>query len=240
MNAFSRSVVIIASAFWRLLPQGMRRRWWLFRPFDGLARYCPVFRSRRGVLVIRMDGIGDMILFRNNLDHYADAFGVSANDITLLGCDSWASIAGDVFDGYRVTTINEHRYARRFFYRLKVNFQVRFLAPQITVGDAYFRRALMSDSLAWVAGAPRTVVALPYINERTRAEYTWYMSQGWEVIDTGAYPDHETVRHAAFIAAVTGRFRSMSPQLAIQRRKSPSVSTPWRMPDSVTTKISRD
>ena len=125
--------------------------------------------------------------------------------LTLLGCDSWSSIAGDVFDGYRVTTINEHRYARRLFYRLQVNFQVRFLAPQITVGDAYFRRALMSDSLAWVAGAPRTVVALPYINERTRAEYTWYMSQGWEVIDTGAYPDHETIRHAAFIAAVTGQ-----------------------------------
>ena len=229
MNALSRRVVIIASAFWRLLPQGMRRRWWLFRLFDGLARYWPVFRSRRGVLVIRMDGIGDMILFRNNLDHYADAFGVSANDITLLGCDSWSSIAGDVFEGYRVTTINEHRYARRLFYRLQVNFQVRFLAPQITVGDAYFRRALMSDSLAWVAGAPRTVVALPYINERTRAEYTWYMSQGWEVIDTGAYPDHETVRHAAFIAAVTGQSVAPATPVIAWREQAPpaEITAPY-------------
>ena len=48
------------------------------------------------------------------------------------------------------------------------------------------------------------------------------------------------LRQLGFIAAVTGRFRSMSSLSAIQRRKSPSVSTPWRMPDSVTTKISRD
>ncbi len=205
MNALSRHVLITASAFWRLLPQGMRRRWWLFRLFDSFIRRWPVLRRRRGVLVIRMDGIGDMILFRNSLDHYAAAFGVLASEITVLGCDSWASIADEVFEGYRVIAINEHGYARRLFYRLKVNFWVRFLAPQITVGDAYFRRALMLDSLAWVAAAPRTVVALPYINDRTRAEYTWYMSQGWEVIDTGAYPDHETARHAAFLAAVTGQ-----------------------------------
>ncbi len=205
MNALSRRVLITASAFWRLLPQGMRRRWWLFRLFDGLARRWPVFRGRRGVLVIRMDGIGDMILFRNSLDHYANAFGVQADQITVLGCDSWSSIASEVFGGYRVIAINEHRYARHLFYRLMINFRVRSLGPRITVGDSYFRRALMSDSLAWIAGAPRTIVALPYINERTRAEYTWYMSQGWEVIDTGVYPAHETVRHATFVAAVTGQ-----------------------------------
>ena len=210
MNALSHRVLITASAFWRLLPEGMRRRWWLFRLFDGLARRWPVFRGRRGVLVIRMDGIGDMILFRNSLDYYVNAFGVQADQITVLGCDSWSSIASEVFKGYRVIAINEHRYARHLFYRFIVNFRVRSLAPRITVGDSYFRRALMSDSLAWIAGAPRTVVALPYINERTRAEYTWYMSQGWEVIDTGAYPAHETVRHAAFVAAVTGQ--SVAPE----------------------------
>ena len=129
MNACSRRVMVTSSAFWRFLPQGMRRRWWLFRLFDGLVRRLPVFRGRQGVLVIRMDGIGDMILFRNSLDHYADAFGVSANEITVLGCDSWVSIAGDVFGGYRVIAINEHRYAQRLFYRIKVNLRVRFRAP---------------------------------------------------------------------------------------------------------------
>ncbi|MFQ5763594.1 MAG: hypothetical protein ACE5GT_01585, partial [Rhodospirillales bacterium] len=56
------------TAFWRALPSGMRRRWWLFRPFDVIARHWPVLKKPRGVLVVRMDGIGDMVLFRRALD----------------------------------------------------------------------------------------------------------------------------------------------------------------------------
>ncbi len=199
------TVEIKSGAFWRLLPKGMRRRWWLFRPFDWLARHLPLPIKRRGLVVIRMDGIGDMVLFRNSLDHYADAFDVDPTEITVIGCESWQPIAHEVFAGYKVMAINEHRYARHLLYRFTVNLKIRRLAPAITVTDAYFRRALMADSLAWVANAPRTVVALPYINEPTRVEYTWYMSQGWEVIDTGPYPRHEIVRHAAFVSAIAGR-----------------------------------
>ena len=57
-----------ASWFWRLLPAGMRRRWWLFRLFDIIARHWPVFGASRGTLVVRMDGIGDMVLFRQALE----------------------------------------------------------------------------------------------------------------------------------------------------------------------------
>ncbi|MEK9722246.1 MAG: glycosyltransferase family 9 protein [Rhodospirillaceae bacterium] len=197
-------VPVPASPFWRLLPQGMRRRWWLFRIFDSMARNRLITRPKRGLLVIRMDGIGDMVLFRNSLDAYADAFGVAPHDITILGCKSWEAVTPEIFDGYRVIAIDEHRYARRLWYRMWVNKKVRWLNAATVVCDAYFRRAMMADSLAWVANAVRTVVALPYINERTRAEYTWYMSQGWEVVDTGQYPAHEVVRHAAFVAYLTG------------------------------------
>jgi len=156
------AVAVTSNAFWRLLPAGMRRRWWMFRPFDWLARHFPVFKARRGLLAVRMDGIGDMVLFRASLEHYAEAFGVAKSEITVLGCESWQSIADKVFAGYRVVSINEHAYARRPLYRFRVNLMVRRMAPKITAVDAYFRRALMADSLARVAGAPRTVVSLPY------------------------------------------------------------------------------
>ena len=84
---------INASTFWRFFPGAMRRRWWLFRPFDLIARNLPLFFSRKGVLVVRMDGIGDMTLFRQSLEYYAEAFGVTTQDITVLGCKSWAAIA---------------------------------------------------------------------------------------------------------------------------------------------------
>lgn len=226
MNTSASRINIKASPFWRVLPNGMRRRWWLFRAFDLLVRYLSLPKRRRGLLAVRMDGIGDMVLFRTSLEHYTRAFGIATADITVLGCNSWRSIADEVFKGYRVICINEHAYARQSLYRFFVNLKVRALAPSITVIDAYFRRAMMADSLAWVANAPRTVVALPYINERTRAEYTWYLSQGWEVIDTGPYPTHEIVRHAAFLSHISGHeFIPEPPSIRWPARVGPAYIT---------------
>ncbi len=192
------------SRFWRLLPAGMRRRWWLFRLFDLIAYHWPVLGPHHGLLVVRMDGIGDMVLFRGALDRYAEAFGVAASEITVLGCESWAPLAPALFEGYRVETINEHAYARRPLYRLQVNLRVRAMAPAIVVNDSYFRRALMADSLTWVCRAPRSIVSLPYISERTRPEFAYYLSQVDVVVDTGPYSTHETVRHYRFLSAVAG------------------------------------
>lgn len=209
------------SSFWRTFPARMRRRWWMFRPLDVIARHWPVLRRRRGLLVVRMDGIGDMVLFRPALDAHAEAFGIERKDITVLGCDSWGPIAREIFEGYRVVTLNEHAYARRPLYRFKINLLVRGLAPEVAVCDSYLRRALMADSLVWVSGAKRTVVSLPYINEPTRPEYTHYLSQVSEIVNTGVYPTHEVVRHFRFVSQVAGREIAPVP---------PRISWPERTP----------
>jgi len=212
-----------ASRFWRALPSGMRRRWWLFRPLDLIARHWPLFKPRRGVLVIRMDGIGDMVLFRRALDHYAESFGVDRSDISVLGCASWGPIADTVFEGYRVHAIDEHAFARRPLYRFAVSLWVRNLAPAVTVTDSYFRRALMADSLAWVASAPRRISSLPYINEPTRSEFMYYMSQDTEVINTGDYPTHEVTRHYRFLSALAGKWIEPEPPRIPWRAAKPPV-----------------
>ena len=106
---------------------------------------------------------------------------------------------------------------------------VHHLTPTITVCDAYFRRALMADSLAWVAGAPRTVVSLPYINEPTRAEFTYYLSQVDEIIDTGPYPTHEMTRHFRFLSHISGTEIAPTPSRLTwpDRRSSLAPATPY-------------
>lgn len=204
-------VSINASRFWRLFPAGMRRRWWLFRSLDLLARHWPVFKKRMGILVIRMDGIGDMVLFRPSLDHYADALGVAKEDITVLGCHSWGPITDAVFGEYNVVTIDEHAYARRPLYRFRINLMVRHLAPQTTVCDSYLRRAMMADSLVWVSGADKTITSMPYVNEPTRSEFTYYLSQCDEIIDTGPYPTHEIDRHFTFVSRLAEKTIQATP-----------------------------
>ena len=209
-----------AAWFWRALPSGMRRRWWLFRLFDQIARHWPVRGRRSGLLVVRMDGIGDMVLFRCALDDYADIFDVARENITVLGCKSWGPIADIVFDGYRLLVIDENAFARQPFYRFKVGLQVRRLAPAVTVCDSYFRRAMMADSLVWLASAPKTIVSLPFINEPTRPEFNYYLSQVDAIIDTGPYPSHEINRHYRFLTGYSGR--TIAPKLpAIKWRDRP-------------------
>ncbi|MDP6787306.1 MAG: glycosyltransferase family 9 protein [Rhodospirillales bacterium] len=191
--------------FWRALPAGMRRRWWMFRLFDLMARHWPVFKRPRGLLVVRMDGIGDMVLFRRTLDHYATVFAVERSEITVLGCASWGAVTSEVFAGYRVHVIDEHAFARKPLYRFRVALWVRGLAPAVAVCDSYFRRALMADSLVWLSAAPRQVVSLPYISEATRSEFNYYLSQASQIIATGDYPTHEVIRHSRFVSALAGR-----------------------------------
>jgi hypothetical protein len=81
----------------RRRPRRWPRRWWLFHPLDLAVRLWPVGRRRRGVLVIRMDGIGDMVLFQGAFRHYPAALGVARSEITVLGGHSWARLAEMVY-----------------------------------------------------------------------------------------------------------------------------------------------
>ena len=190
--------------FWRILPLGMRRRWWLFRAFDLFVCFWPIFKARKGLVIVRMDGIGDMVLFRNALDHYENVFGIPKSEITIVGCKSWSPITNELFEGYQVFTIDEHSYGKSIFYRTYINFCVRFVSPEIVVSDSYFRRALIADSLVWVMNAPNSIVSYPYINEATRIEFQYYLSLVSRVVDTGLYPTHELVRHANFLTQIGG------------------------------------
>ena len=183
----------------------------------------PIFKSRRGLVIIRMDGIGDMVLFRQSLDHYAEAFSFDKSEITVIGCNSWQSISDEIFSGYKVLCINEHAYARKLLYRFSINLKMRLLAPKIVVSDAFFRRALMADSLTWAIGAPKTYVSYPYISERTRSEFTYYLSLATDVIDTGLYPIHELDRHAAFISYFCFEPVKALPPVLNWRDKTPNI-----------------
>jgi ADP-heptose:LPS heptosyltransferase len=212
------------SWFWRVLPSGMRRRWWLFRLFDLLARHWPLLAERKGALIVRMDGIGDMVLFRRSLENYCSVLGLSPSEVTILGCKSWGDVAGEIFAGYRLFMIDEHAFARQPFYRFKISLMVRRLAPAITICDSYLRRAMMADSLVWVASAPTSLVSLPFINEPTRTEFTYYLSQVDRIIDTGPYPTHEVVRHYRFLSELAGtEIAAQAPEIP-WRRRAPQIA----------------
>ena len=199
----------------------MRRRWWAFRLIDLLVALWPMTGPKRGLVVVRMDGIGDMVMFRRALDHYPAAFGVDSADVTVLGCHSWRSLTPIAFAGFNVVTIDEHAFEKKWLYRLKIALWLRRQNFAIAVCDMFMRKAMTADSLVWMSRAESRVVCHPFITERTRAEYTWYLDKATRVIDTGPYPTHEGLRHFTFLSAIAGRtFPPEVPAIPWRRREA--------------------
>ena len=159
----------------------------------------------KGLAVIRMDGIGDMVLFRRSLDHYAEVFGVEQGDITVIGCHAWAELADGLFAGYTVHAIDEHRFHKKPGYRFQV---ARWLYRQnfrVVVLDSFFRKPLMADSLMLIAKAREIVTSVPWLSDKTKNQFAYSLSRATTLVDTGEYPVHETIRHYRFLSAVAGR-----------------------------------
>jgi ADP-heptose:LPS heptosyltransferase len=203
-------------------PAPLPRRWWLFRPFDLLARLWPVRGPRRGALVVRIDGIGDMVLFHGAFAHYPAALGLAPEDVTLLGCASWASLAPMLFPGCRFRAIDEHRYDKNPFYRFGVSLWVRRQGFAVVSCDIFMRKPLVADSLVYVSGAPRKIVAKPYISAKTARAFGWYLARCTDIIDTGPYPTHEITRHFRFLSALAGRTIAPAPPRLPWRGARPS------------------
>ena len=216
---------MIATVF----PKGMRRRWWLFRPIDALVALWPAPKIKRGVLVVRMDGIGDMVLHRAALDHLAGVLGVEQSEITLLGCNSWKGLIGRIFQGYKVVTIDEHAFEKKWFYRLKTALWLKRQGFKVAVCDMFMRKVLTADSLVWMSRATERIVCKPFITDKTKREWDWYLGLATRVVDTGPYPTHDGLRHFTFLSALAGRsIPAQVPSIPWQAEQSPvSEGTPY-------------
>ncbi len=204
-----------------LFPRGMRRRWWMFRPIDAIIALWPGPRRRKGAVVVRMDGIGDMVMFRAALEHYPALLGLAKSEITVLGCHSWKAVIDEVFAGFTVVTIDEHAFEKKWLYRLKIALWIRRQGFETALCDMFMRKTLTADTLVWASRAPQRMVCTPFITERTKAEYAWYLAKATRVIDTGPYPTHEGLRHFTFLQALSGT--RMKPEV-------PSIPWPDRKP----------
>ncbi len=203
------------------------RRWFLFYPLDLLARFWPVFGKKRGVLVVRIDGIGDMVLFHPAFAHYAQALGVAPSEITILGCRSWAALAPAFFPGVKFHAIDEHAYDRNPLYRFKVSLWLRRQNFAVALLDSFMRKPLVADSLIYVSGAPTCIVAKPYLSAKTQRLFDWYLARCQRVIDTGLHPTHEIPRHFAFVSALAGRTVAPEPPRLPWRENVPALKRPY-------------
>jgi ADP-heptose:LPS heptosyltransferase len=184
-------------------------------------------RNRRKLMIMRLDDIGDYLLFRNQLQSYHGSDRWHKHHITLLGNSSWRAFF-EAFDRQAVDDVmwvdkgkalTSATYRLELWKRLRAEGFETVIAPSRT-------RPLVLDDLCMLAAAPA----------RSIGAVNTYMHQSWNQVSDGLYQElfqpanarmHEFSFNGAFAEWCCGRrFEGGRPALAIPA-ESAAANTPW-------------
>jgi ADP-heptose:LPS heptosyltransferase len=160
--------------------------------------------SANKLLLIRLDDIGDYLLFRNQLRMYKESSRWKDHSITLLGNSSWKEIFA-TFDKEAVDDtiwVNKNEYLMSASYRLNTWKQLRESGFETVIAPSR-TRPLLLDDLCMLAAAPMYAIG----------STNTYVHARWNRISDGLYQElfrpsdtmiHEFHFNAHFTAWICG------------------------------------
>jgi ADP-heptose:LPS heptosyltransferase len=130
-----------------------------FYLFDG---FCFFFISqgegeKKRVLVVRLDGIGDFIIWLDAARELKKLFPPEEYKITLLGNQAWTSLAEKLPYFDEVWQFNVRRFVMNPAYRFKTLKRVRQVGFRTVVQPTFSREFLYGDSFVRVSGAEKRI-----------------------------------------------------------------------------------
>jgi ADP-heptose:LPS heptosyltransferase len=127
-------------------------------------------RCSKTLLLIRLDDIGDYLLFRNQLRMYKNSSRWMDHKITLLGNDSWQELFTlldkDAVDD--TMWVNKNRYLECANYRLEIWRRLRENGFQTVIAPSC-TRPLLLDDLCMLAAGPLNSIG----SENTNVHASW-------------------------------------------------------------------
>lgn len=124
----------------------------LYRILLVLVKMQPVKKGSNHLLIIKLDEIGDYMLFRNNLKYFRRSEKYKNHKITLLGNAAWKPI----FDEYDSDTVNDtiwitkKKFNSDLDYRFSVLKQVRFEKVSDVINCVFSSGIVLEDGFAFV------------------------------------------------------------------------------------------
>jgi ADP-heptose:LPS heptosyltransferase len=181
---------------------------------DRIARYSTNYRpSFTNILVSRLDGIGDFVLFLDAARKLREVFPSDRFRITLLGNQLWTSLAlgQSCFD--EVWDLNPNRFVFDLRYRYLFLRRIRHAGFFLLLNPTFSRDLLWTDSLAHSCGFEQRVGFFGDLYKITNLAR--YMSSRWYTqLITGIEPEiSELQKSQAFVEA----FAANVPTVALPR-----------------------
>ena len=182
----SLSRILRPAQFW------VRRQLLLF--VDLLAMMAPVKPLPNRVLLVRVDHIGDFVMWLDVARTLAEHDRRQGKHVTLLGNAGWSAWAEElgIFDA--VLPLEVERYKKDLRYRLRIGRRLRREGFGIAVHAASTRVVELGDALVRVSGATEKVG--PTLAQTTMASDRWYT----RLVHTGT-PELGELRKSAALAS---------------------------------------
>ena len=167
---------------------------------DTVAAHMPQWSNHsNAVLIIRLDGIGDFILWLDSAKEYRKIF--PDKKIVLLANTMWAGLAECLPYWDEIIPIERNRLSDDLIYRYKFFNKIRKRRFQIAIHPAFSREYLIGDSLIRMSGAIQKIGVRGHMNQSYRKEQDKSVSDAWytKLIPGDKAPMMELKRNAEFI-----------------------------------------
>ena len=109
------------------------------------------------VLVVRLDGLGDFVLWIDAAREIVTFYKAMGKTVVLVANNNWATWAVElgIFDD--VIAVNTQRFIRDPIYRYRLGQTVRAMGFSIALNPTYSREWLLGDSLICISGTTERV-----------------------------------------------------------------------------------
>lgn len=176
--------------------------------------------ERQKVLIIKLDNIGDFILWLDSFRAYSQIFPPEVYDVTVLGNSVWEELARANLSVKEFLFIDPNRFCSNLAYRWKIFKQLRKNAFDIVVQTRFSRRYALEDAIIKLCGAHQRVGfeshsgSLRQLEEKRSRR--WYS----HLITTSLGDVHELQRNGEFVRALGAKdFKISIPELHISKQQ---------------------
>ena len=229
----SSSVVLLKRAVLRIIHLSRLLRFFVL---DALVGFQPLLRTHRSLLVVRLEGIGDYILFRNFLKTLKLQSRFSQHTITLCGNESIRDFAlsfdKEVVDDF--IWIRPKTFVSSAVYRFGMLQSIRKRGFEVILSPTHSRDTLLGDSIVRCCGAEETIGCygddVHARNWERRLFNRWYTT----LITTRQSTTFEFLRNKEFFEQLLGIHVSIKkPSLRLESQDPKSGSYVVLCPDAL-------
>lgn len=168
------------------------------------------------VLVLRLDAIGDFVLWINAVTHYRELYPREQYHLTLLGNNLWTSLAKDlgIFD--QVWSLDRRKFSKNIWYRIAMLKKVRREGFATAIHPSYSRDLMFGDTIIRASGATERIGSMGDCSNITstkkRKSDQWYTT----LLPTSPEAITELERNAEFLRGLgLSNFKCSIPELPV-------------------------